>query len=183
MKPRRSIEVVRLDQRGRFPFRSRNDGFGGIHGTQGPRSVTCSRSRMSKGQASQSALAQVIEAEPDVVRRPLGFPVHAFVEAHIEQGPILEREGISIGVVTGIQGSRRFRVTVSGEAAHAGTTPRGERKDAVLAAAGMIDALGPAYRRSGGCHVHRRYGPGATERPFGRSPGSLLLDRPSASGQ
>ncbi len=93
------------------------------------------------GTSVGSALAGVFEAEPEMARRPLGFPVHAFVEAHIEQGPILEREETTIGVVTGIQGSRRFRVTVSGEAAHAGTTPRGERKDSLLAAVGMIDAL------------------------------------------
>ena len=93
------------------------------------------------GTSVRAALTRVFEAEPQLVRRRLGFPVHAFVETHIEQGPILERENISIGVVTGIQGSRRFRVTVSGTAAHAGTTPRRERKDAVLAAVGMIDAL------------------------------------------
>jgi N-carbamoyl-L-amino-acid hydrolase len=73
--------------------------------------------------------------------RPLGGPVHAYVEAHIEQGPILEREGYSVGVVTGIQGKRTFRVVVKGEAAHAGTAPRRERKDALLAAVEMIRAL------------------------------------------
>ncbi len=93
------------------------------------------------GTSVAEALARVLEAEPDVPRRPLGFPVHGYVEAHIEQGPVLEREGDTIGAVTGIQGSRRFRVRVTGEAAHAGTTPRARRRDAVLAAAVMIDRL------------------------------------------
>lgn len=70
-----------------------------------------------------------------------GFPVHAYFEAHIEQGPILETEGITIGVVQGAQASRRFRVTVEGEEGHAGTLPMTLRRDALLNAARMIDAV------------------------------------------
>lgn len=54
----------------------------------------------------------------------------AYLEAHIEQGPRLEAEHRRIGVVTGIVGIRRFRVTAKGQADHAGTTPTGMRKDA-----------------------------------------------------
>lgn len=54
----------------------------------------------------------------------------AYLEAHIEQGPRLEAEQRRIGVVTGIVGIRRFRVTAKGQADHAGTTPTGMRKDA-----------------------------------------------------
>ena len=54
----------------------------------------------------------------------------AFLEAHIEQGPRLEASGTKVGVVTGIVGIRRFRVTARGQADHAGTTPMGMRKDA-----------------------------------------------------
>jgi N-carbamoyl-L-amino-acid hydrolase len=78
---------------------------------------------------------------PELPRRELGREVAAFVEAHIEQGPLLEQSGKTIGVVTGIQGARDFRVEVRGEAAHAGTTPRRLRKDAVKAAAATIVAL------------------------------------------
>ena len=70
-----------------------------------------------------------------------GFPIHAYFEAHIEQGPVLEKEGITIGVVEGAQGSRRFRVTVEGEEGHAGTLPMTLRRDALLGAARMIDAI------------------------------------------
>jgi len=87
------------------------------------------------------ALERLGEAEADVPRRPLGFPAAAYIEAHIEQGPILEAEGLPIGVVTGIQGKRTFTVTVTGEEAHAGTTARRERKDALSAAAAIIVAL------------------------------------------
>ena len=66
---------------------------------------------------------------------------HAYVEAHIEQGPRLEAEGLDIGVVTGIQGSRWFTVTLTGETAHAGTTPLALRRDAVQDMVRAITAL------------------------------------------
>ncbi len=65
----------------------------------------------------------------------------AFFETHIEQGPILEREHKTIGVVTDAQGQRWFDVTVQGRDSHAGTTPMPGRKDALLGAARMIDAI------------------------------------------
>ena len=58
-----------------------------------------------------------------------------YLELHIEQGPVLERGGAEIGVVTAIAGSRSFRLSFTGEAAHAGTTPMDARRDAGLAAA------------------------------------------------
>jgi N-carbamoyl-L-amino-acid hydrolase len=64
-----------------------------------------------------------------------------FVEAHIEQGPILEAEGRTIGIVTKIQGIRWLRVVVTGADGHAGTTPMGRRRDAMVGAAEMITSL------------------------------------------
>ncbi|WP_028226169.1 Zn-dependent hydrolase [Paraburkholderia ferrariae] len=70
--------------------------------------------------------------------RPVtGVAVDAYFEAHIEQGPILEANGTAIGVVTGGQAIRWFDVTVTGVAAHAGTTPMRYRKDAFFGAAQM----------------------------------------------
>lgn len=93
------------------------------------------------GVRTADALELTHAAFPDLERRELGFPVAAFVEAHIEQGPVLEEKGIAVGVVTGIQGSRRFRVEVTGEEGHAGTQPMPERKDALFAALDMIAAM------------------------------------------
>jgi N-carbamoyl-L-amino-acid hydrolase len=67
-------------------------------------------------------------ALPDVGRRELGTPFAAFIESHIEQGITLEGNGNVIGVVTGMQGYRRFRVEVTGADAHSGTTPNARRK-------------------------------------------------------
>jgi N-carbamoyl-L-amino-acid hydrolase len=90
------------------------------------------------------ALAEHLAAEADLPRRPLGGQPHGhhvYIEAHIEQGPRLEAEGLDIGVVTGIQGSRWFKVTITGASAHAGTTPVSFRRDALQAAVRAIQAL------------------------------------------
>src|SRR4051794_23629400 len=97
--------------------------------------------RDAEGISAGEALDGLRNAFPDVPTRPLRRPVASYVEAHIEQGPILEREGYAIGVVTGIQGKRTFRASVHGEEAHAGTANQHERKDALLAAVRMIHAL------------------------------------------
>jgi beta-ureidopropionase / N-carbamoyl-L-amino-acid hydrolase len=65
----------------------------------------------------------------------------AFVELHVEQGPILESMDKQIGVVEGIVGQRRFNITVKGSANHAGTTPMHLRKDALVAAAKIVLAV------------------------------------------
>ena len=65
----------------------------------------------------------------------------AFVEVHIEQGPVLEAKGAPLGVVTGIVGQTRLRVTATGEAGHAGTVPMQLRRDAFAGTAEMTLAL------------------------------------------
>ncbi|HEY9771726.1 MAG TPA: Zn-dependent hydrolase [Coleofasciculaceae cyanobacterium] len=65
----------------------------------------------------------------------------AFVELHVEQGPVLESMGKQIGVIEGIVGQRRFNITVKGSANHAGTTPMQMRCDALVAAAQIVLAV------------------------------------------
>jgi allantoate deiminase len=67
--------------------------------------------------------------------------VLAYAELHIEQGPVLEAEGLAVGVVTAINGFSRLRVTLSGTAGHAGTVPMNLRRDALVAAAECISAV------------------------------------------
>lgn len=95
-----------------------------------------------KGVVLKDALAETLKAAPAPMRegKP-GFPLDGYVEAHIEQGPRLENEQKTIGVVTAIQGSRRYIVTTEGEEAHAGTTPRAARKDAFAAALRIAQAM------------------------------------------
>ena len=75
-------------------------------------------------------------------KEPVGAQkFQAMFELHIEQGPILEAEQKMIGVVTGVQGMRWYEVTVKGQEAHTGATPMKLRKNALLGAARMIDAI------------------------------------------
>lgn len=81
--------------------------------------------------------------------RPEKFEMGAFFELHIEQGPVLEREGLQVGIVTSVQGLKWLDVEVGGMDAHAGTTPLDQRQDALLASARMLVALHEAGRRCG----------------------------------
>ena len=67
--------------------------------------------------------------------------IAAFVETHIEQGPVLEAEGLPLGIVTAINGATRLEVGVDGIAGHAGATPMALRRDALAAAAEMALAI------------------------------------------
>jgi N-carbamoyl-L-amino-acid hydrolase len=87
-------------------------------------------------------MAAALEAIGYAGGEPIGGnPPQAFFEAHIEQGPILEAESKTVGVVMGAQGQRCFQVTVSGEEGHAGTLPMTLRRDALLGAARMVGAV------------------------------------------
>ena len=78
------------------------------------------------------------------------MPLHASFEVHIEQGPILEQEGLQIGVVTGVQGIRWYDLVIEGEACHAGPTPMERRRD-------PFGALAPIIRECYG--LATRYAP------------------------
>ncbi len=82
------------------------------------------------GDWSQRAFARLTTAD-----------IAAFVELHVEQGPVLETAQKEIGVVTGIVGQRRYLFTVKGQASHAGTTPMPLRQDALVAASRLVLAV------------------------------------------
>jgi len=82
-----------------------------------------------------------------------GQPPRAFVELHIEQGPVLEHEGVQIGAVTGVQGISWTEFTVTGQSNHAGTTPLSMRHDAALVAAQVSAEVREIASRAGGSQV------------------------------
>ncbi len=90
-------------------------------------------------------IAALREAIPEAGTRDLGAPFAAFLESHIEQGIELEGADNVIGIVTGMQGYRRWTIDVTGEEAHSGTKPVSLRKDAFLAATEMAVALRRAF--------------------------------------
>ena len=77
------------------------------------------------------------------------FPADAYFELHIEQGPILERDGKKIGIVTGAQAQVWYDAVVTGQDSHAGTTPPSARKDALVCAARIIDLVDRMMRARG----------------------------------
>jgi N-carbamoyl-L-amino-acid hydrolase len=90
------------------------------------------------GVAFGDALAKIGYAGPAPCG---GRKVGAFFECHIEQGPILEADGKTIGVVTGGQAQRWYEVNLTGQESHAGTTPMERRRDALLGAARLVDMV------------------------------------------
>lgn len=88
----------------------------------------------------------------DAVRRldRRALPPHAYLEMHIEQGPVLLSEGLPLGVVTGIAGATRLRCDVGGLGGHSGTVPMTLRRDALVATAEMILAVERVARATEG---------------------------------
>jgi len=142
IRPRLPIEVVAWTNEEGSRFAPGMMGSAGFAGARDVAEILGRRD--AAGISVTEALAAQRALLPDIPERALGRPVALFLEAHIEQASVLEAHGVPLGIVTGMQGKRTFRVDVRGEAAHAGTAPRARRRDALLAAARMalkLDAL------------------------------------------
>ena len=119
--------------------------------------------RGSNGETLRTARTQAGFAGDLATVRLSGHPYAGFVELHIEQGPILEREEIPIGIVTSIVGPSSFFITVEGLGGHAGGVLMPDRHDALCAAAELTLKIESAARQSGSadtvatvgiCEVH-----------------------------
>jgi len=147
--------IADLDSRGkRLPYAIEVVAFGDEEGVRFP--TTLSGSRTLAGTIDISVLS-VTDAAGTTLDEALAHfgcdsskiaaearrreDVLGFVEVHIEQGPVLEAEGLPVGTVTAINGASRFSVTVKGMAGHAGTVPMNLRRDALAGAAEMIAAI------------------------------------------
>jgi N-carbamoyl-L-amino-acid hydrolase len=139
VKTRRAIELVAWsnEEGGRFPPCTMGSAV--YTGAKTLEQVLAVKD--NDGVVLGDALTDTLSALPHAGKREFNTPAAAYVEAHIEQGPLLEIQGKTIGVVTGIQGLRWFNVEVFGETAHAGTTPLRVRKDALRSAVAVINAL------------------------------------------
>lgn len=96
---------------------------------------------LSRADVNGLTMGQELERIGYAGDQSMGKPIHAAFELHIEQGPILEAENKTIGVVTHAQGQRWYEVEYIGQESHAGPTPMPRRKDALLAAARVIDLV------------------------------------------
>jgi len=104
--------------------------------------------RDADGTTFAAARAGATGLLPDLALRSRETPA-AYLELHVEQGPVLERAGARLGVVTAIAGQARHAITVAGESGHAGTVPMTQRRDALVAAAEIVAALDAAVRELG----------------------------------
>jgi len=153
-----AIEVVAALHRegSRLPFAIEVIAFGDEEGVRFPTTLTGSRAVAGTLRHDPASLDARDEQGESVREALVGFgcnpfdivgeareraKVAAYVEIHIEQGPVLEGEGLPLGVVTAINGASRFRLEVAGVAGHAGTVPMGLRKDALAAGAEMVLAI------------------------------------------
>jgi N-carbamoyl-L-amino-acid hydrolase len=94
----------------------------------------------SRTDAEGESFGVALDAIGERGEEPCGqHPLSAFFELHIEQGPILEAEGLDVGAVTGVQGMRWFEATLTGQEAHTGATPMHLRRNALLGAARLIE--------------------------------------------
>ncbi|MCR8633319.1 allantoate deiminase [Paenibacillus radicis (ex Xue et al. 2023)] len=137
-QPLRTIEVVSFaeEEGSRFPLTFWGSGnVTGLFSTQTPPEV-CDSEGVTLANAMYQAGFGLSHYQPGN-----RSDWAAFIELHIEQGNVLERERQSIGIVQGIVGQRRFTLEVTGESNHAGTTPMGYRRDALCGASEMIIAI------------------------------------------
>jgi N-carbamoyl-L-amino-acid hydrolase len=147
IRPRRSLEVVIFTAEEPTRF-----GIGCLGSRLLAGSLSADRARALRDPDGRS-LEELRKSagcggELEAVRLPAGF-YHAFVELHIEQGPILEKEGIPIGIVESIAGPSSYRLVLTGEGGHAGAVLMGVRHDASLAAAEIALAVERAALESG----------------------------------
>jgi allantoate deiminase len=136
-KPPFAIEVIGFGDEEGVRFGTTLLGSRAIAGTLSPEVL---ETKDAGGKSIADALRD-FGLNPDhhlsTVKRKKG-DVLAYAELHIEQGPVLEAEGLPVGVVTAINGFSRLRVTLRGEAGHAGTVPMPLRRDALAAAAECV---------------------------------------------
>jgi allantoate deiminase len=147
------VEALNVAGR-RRPFAIEVIAFGDEEGSRFPASMTCSRAVAGTVDAAVLAMRDAEGVSLAEAFAAFGLPstdlaeaarkpgeVIAFLEAHIEQGPVLEAEDLGLGVVTAIAAQKRLMVTMTGSASHAGTTPMGLRRDPGPAAAEAILAV------------------------------------------
>lgn len=145
----------------RLPFNVEVVAFADEEGARFPSTLTSSRALAgtfdpaalddadADGISRRAALEAFGAPPPESIAALARDPAETlgYVEVHIEQGPVLETQGLPLGIVTGIAGASRARVRLTGEAGHSGTLPMALRRDALAAAAECVLAVEAVGRR------------------------------------
>ncbi|MEE3951893.1 Zn-dependent hydrolase [Peribacillus frigoritolerans] len=138
LTPKYPLEIVALIEEEGARF---GGGLMGSRGIVGTLSEESFKNLKDKDGITTIEAMSKIGLDPSLPKRRNPNSIKAFLELHIEQGPILEEKNIPIGVVETIVGLTQFEVTIEGKAGHAGTTPMDRRTDALVAAAQIISQL------------------------------------------
>lgn len=138
IQPAYPLEVIAMVEEEGTRFGSGLMGSRGIHGILDKEDFQKMRDKEGISVAEAMKQAGLDPSQP-VHRHPK--TMKAFLELHIEQGPVLEKEKISLGIVDKIVGMCQLEVTVKGKAGHAGTTPMDMRQDALVVAAKIVAQL------------------------------------------
>lgn len=139
----------------------------------------CDDSGTTFGDALAHCLS--VLGDSNAIERPDSFTPHAYLEVHIEQGPILDASGLPVCAVSGIQGVNWYRFELAGVANHAGTTPMEMRYDALMAAHTLISELKSVIERTAVQHQDNQLR--FTIGKFALAPGSVntIADRATFS--
>lgn len=138
LTPKYPLEIIALIEEEGSRF---GGGLMGSRGIVGVLSEVDFKNLKDKDGISTVEAMVKIGLDPSLPKKRDPKTMKAYLELHIEQGPILEEKGIPIGMVESIVGLTQLEVTVKGQAGHAGTTPMDRRADALVAAAKMIAQL------------------------------------------
>ncbi|MBA9026531.1 Zn-dependent hydrolase [Peribacillus huizhouensis] len=138
LKPKYPLEVIAMVEEEGSRF---GGGLMGSRGIIGSLSADDFKNLKDKDGISTEEAMSKIGLDSSLAKERKPNTIKAFLEMHIEQGPILEEKNIPIGVVEAIVGLAQLEVTIEGRAGHAGTTPMDRRSDALVAAAKIIAQL------------------------------------------
>ena len=145
--PRRPVEVVSLceEESSRFPSTQ----FWGSRAIAGLITPEVVAEVVSFDGEPIADVMRSVGLDPDAIPSARRDDIGAFVELHIEQGPILEQAGLPVGIVTAITGLRHYHVTVDGTSNHAGAFPMDLRRDPMAAAAEIVTGVIATAHRMG----------------------------------
>lgn len=144
--PTRTVEVIAFCEEEGSRFTNHYWGSRSIVGRTGRQEAEDS---VDKAGTSLAEAMRGQGLDPDAIPSAERADIGHFLELHVEQGGILESEGLDLALVTAITGITRWDVTVTGEANHAGTTPMNLRRDALAGVAEMVSAVEAAALRAG----------------------------------
>ncbi|MGX2958380.1 allantoate amidohydrolase [Peribacillus sp. JNUCC 23] len=138
LKPKYPLEIIAMVEEEGSRF---GGGLMGSRGIIGSLSADDFKNLKDKDGISTEEAMSKIGLDSSLAKERKPDTIKAFLELHIEQGPILEEKNIPIGVVEAIVGLAQLEVTIGGRAGHAGTTPMDRRSDALVTAAKIISQL------------------------------------------